>query len=101
MTRYVLVIEVDDEAPRAGLSRAQVTERLASVLSLGVFDGVTVTVQTAPRDWGPTTVRVHGGTVHTTHEPHPPSSEESHDPSAQTDVCHIIRIPGTSPDVPC
>jgi hypothetical protein len=72
--RYVLEIELDDKAPRAALTRALITTRLATVLELGNHEGVEVTVRTTHPSMDPTTVRVRGGKVDTTREPHQPSN---------------------------
>lgn len=98
MTRYELIITIDDNEPRAALSRMRVTDRLASVLALAVFDGVNVTVRTAHPSMGPTTVHAHDGRVRTEREPLPPSSGESRDQSAPTDASRIFRIAGMPPD---
>jgi hypothetical protein len=72
--RYDLEIELDDKAPRAALTRALITTRLATVLELGNHEGVEVTVRTTHPSMGPTTVHVRDGKVGTEHEPHQPST---------------------------
>lgn len=75
-TVYEIVVEIDESADHNVTVHNSLDARVAGLISLGMWDGVTVTVRTARQGSDPTTVHVRDGRVHTERESLPPSSEE-------------------------
>ena len=75
MTDIDIIIRLDDDSPKIERARELVISRLASLLSLGIYEGVDVIVRMARPGTDPTIVHARDGKVRTERERPQPSTE--------------------------